>query len=136
VGVIEPRDSLYWVWAATHAQLQARRWQRIVQQQAAARGSNLQSHEIDMLRREGLLVNPIEQLRDSLMARPDLIPMKPVLGGTMDFYSREGIVLLSPNYAFASFEDGHIGGFMLLRFWIIGAGGRVHWEPVWWTGSD
>lgn len=136
VGVLEERDSLYWVWAATHSQLQVRKWQRIVQQQALARGANLRADELEMLRREGLTVNPIEQLRDSLMSRPDLIPMKGVLGGTMSFYSREDIVLLSPNYAFAAFEDGHVGGAMLLRFSIIGAGGRIHWEPLWWTGSD
>lgn len=136
VGVLEARDSLYWVWAATHAQLQMRRWQRIVQQQAVARGANLRADQLEMLRREGLTVNPVEQLRDSLMARPDLIPMKGVLGGTMNFYSREDIVLISPNYAFAAFDDGHIGGAMLLRFSIQGEGGRIHWEPLWWTGSD
>lgn len=134
-GVLEARDSLYWVWAAAHSQLQMRRWQRIVQQQALARGSNLKANELEMLRREGLTGNPVERLRDSLMARRDLIPVQGIHGGTMGFYSREDIVLLSPNYAFAPFDDGHIGGTMLLRYSITGAGGRVDWEPL-WSASD
>jgi hypothetical protein len=62
--------------------------------------------------------DPKEKLIDDLVTRPDLIPHDAVLGGKMGFYDREDIHLLNDKWILAAFEDGHIGGYMLLEFQI------------------
>ncbi|HYM80893.1 MAG TPA: hypothetical protein VEY91_05725 [Candidatus Limnocylindria bacterium] len=126
---LETRDSLYWVWVATLGQLQSRRWQQEVRRAWTTRRTLLEPFDVDELRRRGL-ADPARQLRDSLVAHPELIPVEGVLGGTMAFVPGEEILLFSPHYAFAAFEDGHIGGHMLLRFGVE-AEGRVFWERLW-----
>jgi hypothetical protein len=125
---VEPwgRDSLYWQWVATTARLQSRRWQQAVQHWARTRSTLLDEVDIEMLRRKGL-ANPPAQLRDSLRAHPELIPYDGVHGGTMGFNS---IVLLEPSFAFAEFEDGHIGGAMLLEYHVA-EDSRVTWSRLW-----
>jgi hypothetical protein len=127
---LETRDSLYWVWVGVLGQLQSRRWQQEVQRAWTTRRTLLEPFEIEDLRRRGL-AEPPRQLRDSLVAHPELIPIEGVSGGAMFIVPGEEILLISPHYAFASFEDGHIGGRMLLRFGV--EEGRVSWERVWWT---
>ena len=55
-----------------------------------------------------LLLNSISEnaIKEDLMARNDLIPFEPVMGGTMGFYSKEDIHLLEDNKVLAYFEDG------------------------------
>jgi hypothetical protein len=60
--------------------------------------------------------DPLTMLRDDLLSRPEIIPVAPVVGGTMGFYDRDGIRLLNDKWALAWFEDGHIGGYLLLEF--------------------
>ncbi len=60
--------------------------------------------------------NPEKELIDDLIEKTELIPHEPVLGGTMGFYDRDNIYLLNDQWVLASFEDGHIGGYMLLEF--------------------
>jgi hypothetical protein len=81
--------------------------------------------DIEMLRRDGL-GDPPRQLRDSLTAHTELIPYHAVLGGTMFF---EDVLILSPSFVFASFEDGHIAGAMLLEYQV--EGGRISWKRLW-----
>ena len=123
------RDSVYWQWVATMAQLQSRRWQQAVVHWVQARATLLEAPDIEALRRQGL-EDPSRQLRDSLVARPDLIPFEGVLGGTMSFHTPEDIVLLAPPYVFAKFEDGHIGGCMLLEYVVL-PGPRIIWKRLW-----
>jgi hypothetical protein len=120
------RDTVYWQWVATSAQMQSRRWQLAVQNWARGRGTVLDDADIGDLRRQGLS-NPILQLRDSLEAHPELIPYKAVLGGTMGF---EGIVVLRPPFVFAEFEDGHIAGTMLLEYQVLDQR-KISWKRLW-----
>lgn len=75
------------------------------------------------------LQNPVEDLRDDLVADPGLIITSAVLGGQMGFYLREGIHILNKRWVFAYFEDGHIAGAMLLRY-IIDQKGNIEWEVI------
>jgi hypothetical protein len=120
------RDTLYWQWVATSAQMQSRRWQLAVQNWARGRGTMLDADDIESLRNQGLS-NPAIQLRDSLQAHPELIPYKAVLGGTMRF---EGVVVLRPPFIFAEFEDGHIGGSMLLEYEVLDQR-KISWKRLW-----
>ena len=125
---VEPwgRDTVYWQWVATTAQLQSRRWQLAVQHWAQARGTFLDDVDTEQLKRKGL-ADPAAQLRDSLAAHRELIPYPGVLGGTMSFSE---VLLLKPPFAFAEFEDGHIGGAMLLEYDVVDPG-RVKWKRLW-----
>ena len=90
----------------------------------------LTAEELERLHRVGGLADPAVALRESLAAHPELIPFPGVEGGRMGFYGKDRIVLISPSYAFAEFEDGHVGGYMLLRFGAPGKG-IVLWERLW-----
>src|SRR6185436_244230 len=122
-----PRDTVYWQWAATSAQMQMRRWEREVQYWKDRRGTLLDPEDLEMLKRNGL-ADPERALRDSLMAHPEVIPFTPALGGNMSFPPSE-IVLLPPPYVYAWAEDGHTGGPLLLRYEVTPD--RVTWKTVW-----
>ena len=51
--------------------------------------------------------NPKEYITNSLLHKPELIPLKPILGGQMKFMQVE---LLGKECLIAYYEDGHIGG--------------------------
>ena len=72
--------------------------------------------------------DPAGTLREDLMARKDLIPWKGVLGGTMAIPGPESIWFFAPHWALAYVEDGHIAGYLLFRFRVLG--GRIEWTPV------
>lgn len=57
--------------------------------------------------------DPATFISNDLSKNSTLIPVKPVLGGAMNF-SR--ISLLGDRWAIASFEDGHVGGNLLLKY--------------------
>ncbi len=70
-------------------------------------------------------------LRDDLQSRGEsliyeLTGLEGVLGGTLGFYSREDIHVLNDRWVLAWFEDGHIGGELLLKYEIDGDR-NVHW---------
>jgi hypothetical protein len=71
------------------------------------------------------LADPARMLRESLIRRTDLIPFEGVLGGRMQFVP-SGIAVLSPEWVYARFEDGHVGGSCLLAYDILPRG-----EIVW-----
>lgn len=124
------RDSVYWQWVATGATLRLRMAQEAIRHWAGVRSTLLEEYEIAMLKNDGL-EDPLRQLRESLTARSDLIPYPGVLGGTMAFHD-DGIVLLSRPYAFATFEDGHEQGSMLLSY-SVKPGGGIEWTRLWAT---
>lgn len=64
------------------------------------------------LKKQGI-TNPETFISEQLSRRSDLIPDKPVLGGQMSF-SR--ISLLGDRWAIAAYEDGHVGGQLLLKY--------------------
>jgi len=125
---VEPwgRDTVYWQWVATSAQLQSRRWQLAVQHWAQARGSLLTDEDIDLLRQKGL-TDPPRQLHDSLNVHPELIPYSAVLGGIMSF---DNIDVLQTPFVLASFDDGHIDGVMLLQY-EVETGAHIYWKRLW-----
>ncbi len=95
---------------------------------AAPRTAGLAPHQIRLLMRQGLS-HPVEDLIADLMNHPELIPAEGALGGTMGFYSEKNIRILTDRYAFASFDDGHSAGYMLLRY-------HVHDGEIGWTVID
>jgi hypothetical protein len=87
----------------------------------------LQEFEIEQLKEKGLQ-NPIEDIKQDLINRKDLIPYKGILGGTMGFYY-EGIHVISTEWVAAYFEDGHINGIMLLRYNVL-KDGKIRWSVI------
>lgn len=51
--------------------------------------------------------NPREYITNSLLHKPELIPLKPIMGGQMKFLQVE---LLGKECLIAYYEDGHISG--------------------------
>ena len=88
----------------------------------------LDERQIKNLRKKGL-DDPVKDLREDLMEDPDLITQEGVLGGTMGFYFSEGIHVLNERWVLAYFEDGHVGGAMLLRYDVL-PGGDIKWEVI------
>jgi len=84
--------------------------------------------EIEELRKKGLK-NPVSDLVADLQKHPELIPHEGVLGGTMAFGFPEKIHVLTEHYVLAYFEDGHIGGWMVLEY-SVAKGGKISWQVV------
>lgn len=95
--------------------------------EAQAMVEGLSTSEIMRLRDRGL-ADPVADLKADLARHPELIPVKAVLGGTMGFYRPEGIRILNDRWVCADFEDGHIGGSMLLEYRV--EGGRIRWRRI------
>ena len=62
------------------------------------------------------LTDPLEVLVEDLRAHPELIPYEGIHGGTMAFYNPTAIRVLTRRWVLAAFDDGHIGGYLLLSF--------------------
>jgi len=77
-----------------------RRLQQIVRQPAAADSSEQ--------RRQGVVLG-------DLAHHPELIPLKPIAGGTMRFVPSECRVL-EPHWVYGYYEDGHVAGVGLFEF--------------------
>lgn len=83
--------------------------------------------EIAALRDQGL-ADPVSDIKTDLARHPELIPVAGTPGGTMGFYAYDRIWILNGRWAYADFEDGHIGGSMLLEYWV--EGGRIRWTRL------
>lgn len=59
--------------------------------------------------------NPKDFIIKSLRAKPEIIPIKGVLGGTMRFGNVE---ILSHKWIIADFDDGHILGSAIFRYYL------------------
>jgi hypothetical protein len=90
--------------------------------------------EIDELREAGL-TDPLQQLVDSLMAHPEIIPHAGVLGGRMGFYSPRNIHVLNARTVYARFDDGHIMGSGVFEF-TIDPDARIAWRVLDSTVED
>lgn len=73
--------------------------------------------------------DPISHIRKDLVKRSDLIPFEGVLGGTMGFYDENRIHILNYKWVYAHFEDGHIGGEMLLEYG-LSEDGKINWKVI------
>ncbi len=62
---------------------------------------------------ESGITNPTEFIENNLRKRTELIPLKAVLGGTMQFRS---IQLLSSEWLIANFDDGHVQGRAIYKY--------------------
>ena len=81
--------------------------------------------EIDNIKSKGI-ADPEKYITDNLLNTPKLIPYKAVLGGTMRFWK---VTLLGDRWAVADFEDGHIGGNMLLKY-TIQKDSSIKWKVI------
>ena len=100
----------------------------LAQPEEASGPTLLNNWDIAQLERQGIS-NPEEALATDLMQHRELIPYKGVMGGTMGFYSKKDIHVLNARWVLASFEDGHIGGKMLLEY-RVDPGGNIHWRVL------
>lgn len=57
-----------------------------------------------------------------------LIPYKGILGGTPGFYDENGIFAVSDNIVLAYWDDGHIGGYVILQYAINN--NTFYWEVI------
>lgn len=57
----------------------------------------------------------VDEIKEDLIKHEDIIPYEGVLGGKMHFLNDE-IIVLSHEWVFAPFDDGHTGGYLLLNF--------------------
>jgi len=62
---------------------------------------------------EAGIENPAEFVKTTFRKRTDLIPLKPVLGGNMQY---DNIQLLSREWLIADYCDGHIQGRSLVKY--------------------
>jgi len=91
-------------------------------------GNTRSSWVIAELKEKGL-ADPVKDLRADLKRHPELIPHKGTLGGTMGFYFPNKIHVLSSQWVLAYFEDGHNGGYVLLKFAVTDKG-LISWKTV------
>lgn len=90
--------------------------------------SLLSTFEVNWLKRQGL-DDPVKNITDDLLRRSDLIQYDGIMGGTMGFYTAENIYILTQQWVFAYFEDGHIQGEMLLQY-TVESNGTLTWEVI------
>lgn len=119
--------------AVARYELEQARTELAVQQQAAEAASTqpvvrLFDADLDELRQQGFK-DPVVDLVADLQTRTDLIPMAGVLGGTQAWRPSERWVV-GKSFVVAEFDDGHVGGTMLLRY--VVANGRITWAPLHW----
>lgn len=95
---------------------------------AFQRGSSLPNRDIAHVNKQGIS-RLKEDLATDLMGHRELIPYKGIMGGTMGFYSKDNIHILTSRWILAAFEDGHIGGHMLLEY-TVSPGGEIQWKVI------
>lgn len=87
----------------------------------------LYKQDIEGMKKKGL-DNPVRNIISSLMEHNELLPYEGVLGGTMRFYENK-VKILTDKWVLAYFEDGHIGGYLLLEY-NISDDGRITWKRI------
>jgi len=76
----------------------------------------------------GAAEGPARRILEDLARHPELIPFAGVQGGTMRFHPAQSAVI-SPEWAYGYFEDGHIAGRGLFEF-RLEPGGRIAWKRL------
>lgn len=72
--------------------------------------------DITIMKLERMGINDYRFIEEDLLSKPELISIDGVLGGTMFFTD---VYLLNENWAYATFEDGHIMGAGLYSFEVL-----------------
>ena len=86
---------------------------------------SLSESDIQRLKRQGLQ-NPETDLLNDLNRKQDrLLPAEGTMGGTMAIRDSR---ILNDRYAMAYYEDGHNGGYMLLKYTV--SNGNINWKVV------
>ncbi|MDX5346555.1 MAG: hypothetical protein LPJ89_02685 [Hymenobacteraceae bacterium] len=86
---------------------------------------SLSEGDISRLQRSGLKNPEAELQTDLLRKQRSLLPAKGTMGGTMQIRDTR---ILTSRYALAYFEDGHNGGYMLLRYEV--KDGAITWKVI------
>jgi len=94
---------------------------------AAPAAGAIPASDLERLRRAGLH-DPEREILADLARHPELIPFPGVEGGTMRFYSGQSR-LVSGEWAYGYFEDGHVSGRGVFEFH-VDRGGRIGWKRV------
>ena len=76
----------------------------------------------------GASEGPARRILEDLARHPELIPFAGVQGGTMRFHPAQSAVI-SPEWAYGYFEDGHIAGRGLFEYQ-VGRGGEIRWKRI------
>ncbi|MCJ7827677.1 hypothetical protein MUP65_00835 [Patescibacteria group bacterium] len=89
--------------------------------------ASLREDDINILKDKGF-ENPVEDIKASLLSHPELIPYEGTLGGTM-YLDPNSFSLLNSAWAIVSYEDGHVGGEMILKYTIT-ENGEITWSVI------
>ena len=88
----------------------------------------LNNFHINMMREKGL-TDPVQDIITDLQKHRDLIPYKGISGGKMGFYNKNEIWVLTNKWVLAFFDDGHIGGYLLLKY-VVHNNGTISWQKI------
>jgi hypothetical protein len=86
---------------------------------------SLSESDIQRLKRKGLQNPETDLMNDLSRKQSKLIPAEGTMGGTMAIRDSR---ILNDRYALAYYEDGHNGGYMLLRYTV--SNGNITWSVV------
>lgn len=86
---------------------------------------SLSESDIQKLRKKGLRNPEADLMNDLNRKQRQLIPTEGVVGGTMAIRDSR---ILNDRYAMAYYEDGHIGGYMILKYEV--KNGNINWKVV------
>lgn len=86
---------------------------------------SLSESDIQKLRKKGLRNPEVDLMNDLNRKQRQLIPTQGVVGGTMTIRDSR---VLNDRYAMAYYEDGHIGGYMILKYEVNN--GNISWRVV------
>ena len=85
----------------------------------------LSQSDVQKLQRKGLKNPETDLMNDLNRKQNQLIPEKGTMGGTMTIRDSR---ILNDRYAMAYYEDGHNGGYMLLKYTVNN--GTINWTVV------
>ena len=86
---------------------------------------SLSESDIQKLRKKGLRNPEVDLMNDLSRKQRQLIPTEGVVGGTMTIRDSR---ILNDRYAMAYYEDGHIGGYIILKYEVNN--GNITWRVV------
>lgn len=86
---------------------------------------SLSQRDVQRLKQKGLSQPETDLMNDLMRKQRQLIPAKAVVGGTMAI---RDVRILNDHYAMAYYEDGHIGGNMILKYEV--SNGNVTWQVL------
>jgi hypothetical protein len=90
------------------------------------KGSDLSEISIRYLKHQGLQ-DPEYDIKMDLLKHLEFIPYEPVLGGIMGYLEED--IRIIHNKVLVGFEDGHIGGVMLLKYHVAPKG-VITWKVL------